>query len=105
MCLNFFLRKCLEENVSDPSKILVTTVSMATATVWVGTNTGHVMGFNSKTLELLVAVQHHSIIESIVSLNEKAVLLVFGKWLVEESTGTVLEGFSAWQSHLAAILD
>ena len=71
---------------------------MAHPTVWVGTNTGHVMGFNSKSLELLVAVQHHSIVESIVALEQGTVLMVFGKWKYEGDT--VMEGFSVWQSHM-----
>ena len=79
--------------------MLVTTVAMAHPTVWVGTNTGHVMGYHHETLELLVAVQHHSCVEAIVAINGGSVLLVFGKWEFEDSS--VMEGFSVWYSHLS----
>ncbi len=92
-------RKCLHENIPNASEILITTVAMANPTVWVGTNTGHVMGYNNKSLELLVAVQHHSIVESIITLEQGTVLMVFGKWKCEQDTA-MLEGFSIWQSHV-----
>ena len=76
----------------------MTSVSMATQTVWVGTNTGHVMGFNRVTLELLVAVQHHSWVESIVAIDNGKMILVFGKWVMED--GNMMEGFSVWRSHI-----
>ena len=55
------------------------------------------MGFECSTLELHVAVQQHSCVESIVALDDGMVLLVFGKWKFEQEN--MMEGFSVWHSH------
>ena len=93
-----YYRVCLHENIPHFSDVSVTTVNSSPNSVWVGTNTGHVLAFHPTTFELIVAVRHHNIVDTIVCL-DNGVLVIFGRWEYEGET-SVMEGFSIWHSHI-----
>lgn len=66
--------------------------------MWVGTNTGQVIGFNSSSLEVTVAISRHRCVDALVALD--GMLTVFGRWAVDEKKPELVGGFSVWRCQI-----
>ena len=65
-------------------------------TVWVGTQTGFLLGFDPHNLQLVAVACRHSCVDSVVCAGE-GVMLVFGRWVFDSVT---VSGFTIWHSHI-----
>ena len=65
--------------------------------VWVGTNTGQVIGFDSTSLEVMVAVSQLQCVDALVALDD-GMMVVFGRWAADEKKSELMSGFSLWKS-------
>lgn len=65
--------------------------------VWVGTNTGQVIGFDSTSLEVMVAVNQLQCVDALVTLDD-GMMVVFGRWAADEKKSELMGGFSLWRS-------
>ena len=64
--------------------------------VWVGTQTGYLLGFNPRSLQLTVVTCRVSCVDSVVCVGD-GVIVMFGRWVIE---GTSVSGFTVWHSHI-----
>ena len=65
--------------------------------VWVGTNTGQVIGFDPASLEVMVAVSQLQCVDALVALDD-GMMVVFGRWAADEKKSELMGGFSLWRS-------
>ena len=69
--------------------------------VWVGTNTGQVIGFDSASLEVTMAVSQLQCVDALVALDD-GMMVVFGRWAADERKSELMSGFSLWRSKFLA---
>lgn len=78
-------------------------VTASSKAMWVGTTTGHLLGFHHESFELITAIRQHACVDTAVC-TPAGMLLVFGRWSCGisglEQDATMVGGFAVWQVHI-----
>ena len=64
--------------------------------VWVGTQTGYLLGYDPHSFQLMMVACRASCVDSVVCVGE-AMVVLFGRWVFE---GITMSGFTVWHSHI-----
>jgi serine/threonine protein kinase len=95
------LKSLLSDSIgeSHASSVTITAVTVGPNAIWMGTTSGHLLGFNPVTFCLLTAVRQHCSVGAVVSTPVNA-LVVFGYWSCGDTLVHKIGGFSVWQLHM-----
>ena len=76
----------------------IVAITVAQDVLWVGTNGGHLFGFNATSCDLLVMRRQHLAIEDIVLLSNHQHMVTFGKSNVLQGVSDENNGsFAVWE--------